>query len=125
MAHRHAIHDLLLTEWQRPERLGEHLDLFHADRDLTRPRTEQWTGYADHVANVEEVERGEEFFAELILPEVQLNPAALVAQVREDRFAMRAPSHDATGHAHAFALRLVPLGQQGHRVDRVVRALER
>ncbi len=76
------------------------------------------------VADVEQLERRVDLLAQRVLLEVQLNPPALVGEVRERRLPVRAPRDDAPRHADDVALALLIRRMQAHRVGRGVRAVE-
>ena len=104
VAHDGAVDDLLLAERERAQRLRQHLCARHAHGGLSGLRAEERARDADHVADVEELERLEELIAELVPAEVELDAAALVREVSEARLPVPAPRDDAPRHAHALPL---------------------
>ena len=65
VANRHAVHDLLLPERQRAKRLRQQLHLGHPHRHFAGARSEQRARDADHVADVEQIERRVRLVAQL------------------------------------------------------------
>ena len=114
---------LLLAERERPERLGEQLDRIDADRHLAGPRAEERPLDADHVADVDQRRERVPRVPELVLPEVELDAAALVPEVREGRLAVRAPRHRPARDADGRPLLEPP--QQRREVGRPVAPVER
>jgi hypothetical protein len=84
---------------QRPEGLGEELELLHGDRQLTRARPEQLAGHTDEVADVE-VDEGGKGIAEGVGPRVELDAARHILKVREARLAVMADRHHAARQRH-------------------------
>ena len=122
VAHRHPVHDLLLAERQRAERLREHLRRGHADGRLARLRAEQRARHTDHVADVEELERLEQLVAEIVLAKVELDAPRVVREMREARLSLATPRDDAPRDAHALSFVRSP--ERGHGCGGGVRAPE-
>ena len=122
VAHYHTIDGLLLSERERAQRLREHLGARDAYRRLARLRAEQRTRDADHVADVEELERLGELLAQIVLTEVELDAPRVVGEMREARLPLPAPRDDPPRDAHDLALVRLPKRGDGGR--RRVRAHE-
>src|SRR5687767_13949659 len=122
MPHRFSVDNLFLSERQRPHRLCKQLEAFGANGRLAGSRAKERTGHADDVSEVEVRQHPELLFSELVLPEVELNAATRVREVRERRLPMRAPRDDSAGDRDAGSFlvrgRSFGWGQQGERFRR-------
>src|SRR5438876_7848933 len=99
---------VLLAERQRAERLRQQRQPLHADGDLARLRLEQRTLDADQVAEGKQAEQLVRVGTELVLLEVELDPARLIGEVRERRLAVGAQRHEPPGEP---VQRRVPLAE--------------
>ena len=118
--HRHAIHYFFLAVWQWPQRLRQQLDGADANCHLARPRSHERTRRADNVADVVEIELREQRLAQLVLPEVELDPATAVGEVRESSLAVATPRDESASHPDDTSF-LGPLRQRGHCIRRLMR----
>ncbi len=72
---------------QRAQCLGQQLVVIHAQRLLAGLRREEGAAGLQKVAKIEQPDAAEGVLAEVVRPEVQLNPARRVLDAREDRLA--------------------------------------
>ena len=122
--HHLPVHHLLLPERQGAQRLREQRDLRRAHRHLARPRAEERPLDADDVADVQRLHQRPTLLAQRVAPEVELDPAARVGEMREGGLAMAAPGDEPAGHAHHLAVRAFGQGgPRGGRRHRGVRPL--
>src|SRR5574341_1295249 len=95
----------------------------HAHCGLTSTRSKERTSHADDIADVVEIELREDAITKLVAPEVELDTAIAIGQMRKDSLPVRPPRHDATGQLH-FGPLLHAGRQQPQRGLRRVRTLE-
>ena len=93
---------------QRPQRLGQHAQFFHAHRQLTGAGLEQRTGGREDVAHVVFLE-GLVGLAQRIALQEDLDLPGAVLQFGETRLAHDALEHHAAGDVHAHRVLLEPL----------------
>ena len=116
---------------QRPQRLGQELELAHLEADLAPAGPEHLATNADDVTEVEVVEQPHAGLAERVLAGVELDLAAAVDQVGKGNLALAPMARDAAGNRHRPKPRLSPavgllLGclERRHRVGGEVAAVE-
>ncbi len=85
----------------RKQRLGKELQLLGVDAQLAGAGPEQVALHADDVADIQHLEELEIALADRIFLHVNLQPLAVLLEVREARLAHVANSHHASGHTHA------------------------
>ncbi len=90
---------------QRPQRLDQHAQFFHAHRELARLGLEQRAGGREDVADVVLLE-GFVGLAERIALQEDLDLPGAILQLGEARLAHDALEHHAAGHVHAHRVLL-------------------
>jgi hypothetical protein len=95
---------------QRPQRLREHPQVFHANRKLAGLRLEQHSGRREDVADVVFLE-GFVGVAERVALQEDLDLSGAVLQLGEARLAHDALEHHAARDVHADRVRVEPLGR--------------
>jgi len=85
----------------REQRLGEKLDLLHVHAELPGAGTEQVAIHAHDVAVIEHLEKLKAALTHGVLLDVNLQPLAVLLQVRESRLAHEPLRHHPAGHANA------------------------
>ena len=93
---------------QRPQRLDQHAQFFHAHRQLARLGLEQHAGGREDVADVVLLE-GLVGVAERIALQEDLDLPGAILQLGEARLAHDALEHHAAGHVHAHRVLFEPL----------------
>ena len=88
-----------LAERERPQRLRQDDELPGPDGHLSSARPEQRAGHAYEVSQIQIVEQAEDFLADLVSLQVDLNASAGVGQVKEGCLAVRAQGNDTPRYA--------------------------
>ena len=95
---------------QRQHRLGEKRDRLDMNAQLAGPRAKEISGHANVVAQIEQLVELKALLANRILPDINLQPLAILLQMRKAGLALAANRHQPPGYRDIHPLCFESLG---------------